>query len=405
MLVYLIQITLNLTLTYIIYKWTLENLKTHRFNRFYLLTAVILSLLLPSISINSNTSLPELQSSITEISEIIINPNEIQKTETIFNWAGLIYLIYFIGFGVSIYKFTNSIIRLLNLKKLGRQVKKDQQHFVLLTSVKTPFTFASTIYLPEFTPIDMSDDIIQHEIAHVKQKHSLDILLIELLHCFFWFHPIFFFFKKSIALNHEFLADDEVTSNRTNSAEYLKLLLNQTYDNNELPLSSSFNFNLTKKRFIMITRKNNPLKNALSITLACAAITLTGITSTQAQEKKTKNEQTKSAIQVDENAEPIGGMPKFQQDFISKIHTNLIQKDDNEKKSQIILQFNVDIDGSIVDAQILRSNIGEKASKEILEVLKNAEKWKPAKIAGKAVKSQFTLPIIIEIPNTQPTSK
>lgn len=196
MLVYLIQITLNLALTYIIYKWTLENLKTHRFNRFYLLTSVILSLLLPLISINSNTSLPELQSNITEISEIIINPNEIQKTQTIFNWTTLLSLIYFIGLGVSIFKFSNSTIRLLNLKKHGRQIKKDQQHFVLLTSVKTPFTFASTIYLPDLTPIDMSDDIILHEIAHVKQKHSLDILFIESIHCFFWFHPIFSFFKN-----------------------------------------------------------------------------------------------------------------------------------------------------------------------------------------------------------------
>ena len=404
MLVYLIQITLNLALTYIIYKWTLENLKTHRFNRFYLLTSVILSLLLPLISINSNTSLPELQSSITVISEIIINPNEIQKTQTIFNWTTLLYFMYFLGFGVSIFKFSNSIIRLLNLKKHGRQVKKNRQHFLLLTSVKTPFTFASTIYLPEFTPINMSDDIILHEIAHVKQKHSLDILLIELLHCFFWFHPIFSFFKKSIALNHEFLADEEVTSNRTNTTDYLKLLLNQTYDNNELPLSSSFNFNLTKKRFIMITRKNNPLKNALSITLACAAITLTGITSTQAQEKKTKNEQTDVAIKVQEKAEYPEGMLAFQQYFISSVNTDLIKKEETQNKILIILQFNIETDGSIVDAHILRSNANEEGNEMMLEVLKNSKKWKPAKMDGKAIKSQFTLPITIQIDDNKTTS-
>lgn len=232
----------------------------------------------------------------------------------------------------------------------------------------------------------------------MRQKHSLDILLIELLQCVFWFHPIFLFFKKSIALNHEFLADDEVTRKQINTADYLKLLLNQTYESNEIPLSSSFNFNLTKKRFIMITKKNNPFKNAMSMTLACAALTFTGVVSTQAQEKNTN---TEAAIQVHEKAEPIGGILKFQQDFISKIHTDLIQKDDDGKKAQTILQFNVDIDGSIVDAQILRSNIGEEASKEMLEVLKNAGKWKPAKIDGKIVKSQFTLPITIEIQDTQ----
>lgn len=71
----------------------------------------------------------------------------------------------------------------------------------------------------------------------------------------------------------------------------------------------------------------------------------------------------------------------------------------------VILQFNVDTDGSITDAKIFRSNVDEESNKMMLEALKNSGKWKPAKIDGKAVKSQFTLPITIEIPNIKVTSK
>lgn len=404
MLVYLLQITLNLTFTYVIYRWVLENLKTHRFNRFFLLFSVAASLALPLFSISFNNSLPTYQTRISEISAVFINLEKENSTNTTstFNWYTLLFFVYLIGVGIALFKFNRNIYKLISLRKQGRLLNQNRQNFVFLTNIQHPFTFGNTIYLPENTSIEKPNEIILHELVHVRQKHSLDILFIELLHCFFWFHPLFYFFKIAIALNHEFLADYEVTNQRKNTDEYLKLLLTQTYENNEIPLSSSFNFNLTKKRFIMITKKNNPFKNALSIALACATLTLTGVLSTQAQEKDT---QIEAAIQVDEKAEPIGGMLKFQQYVISKVNTEHIKVEENQEKTMVILQFNVDTDGSITDAKIFRSNVDEESNKMMLEALKNSGKWKPAKIDGKAVKSQFTLPITIEIPNIKVTSK
>lgn len=404
MLVYLIQITLNLSITYIIYKYVLENLKIHRFNRFYLLISVILSLLLPLNFVNINTSFPEVKSTITEISEIIIiqNDSTTQVTTSFFNLTTILYAMYFLGLGISIFKYCRHLYTLQNLKKQGKQVIENEQSFVLLSNTKHPFTFGKTIYLPNDIEIDDSNPIIIHEKVHVKQNHSLDILFIELLQCLFWFHPIFYFLKNSIALNHEFLADNEVTINQINTADYLKLLLNQTYESNELPLSSSFNFNLTKKRFIMITKKDNPFKNALSITIACAAITFTGILSTQAQEKKAKIE---TAIKVDEKAEYPGGIEAFQNYFISSFHSDNIKKDNSEERIKVILQFNIEKDGSVADAEIFRSDAEEEVNNLMLDILKKSKKWKPAKIAGKTIKSQFTLPITILVDDSNTDSQ
>lgn len=394
MLAYLLQITLNLTFTYVIYRWVLENLKTHRFNRFYLLLSVVTSLALPLFSISFNNSLPTYQTSISEISTVFISleKEDITNTASTFNWSTLLFFVYLIGVGIALLKFNRNIYKLISLRKQGRLLNQNRQNFVFLTNIQHPFTFVNTIYLPENTSIEEPNEIILHELVHVKQKHSLDILFIELLHCFFWFHPLFYYFKTAIALNHEFLADYEVTKQHKNTNDYLKLLLTQTYESNEVPLSSSFNFNLTKKRFIMITKKNNPFQNVLSIALACVALIFTGVLSTQAQEKDTK---TEAAIRVDEKAEPIGGMLKFQEYVVSSFKVDTTKIDFSQEKTMIILQFNIETDGSIVDVEILRSNVGEEANEMMLDILKNSGKWKPAKIDGKAVKSQFTLPITI----------
>lgn len=149
MIVYLLQITLNLVLTYIVYKWVLEHIKTYRFNRFYLLFSIVLSLLLPLISINYNTSFSELQTSITEISEVIIKQEEaaMQTTTLLFNWTTLVYGIYFLGLGIGLFKFSRGLYILTSLKKQGKQILENGQCFVLLAHVKHPFTFGKTIYL------------------------------------------------------------------------------------------------------------------------------------------------------------------------------------------------------------------------------------------------------------------
>lgn len=103
--------------------------------------------------------------------------------------------------------------------------------------------------------------------THVKQKHSLDILLLELLLVFVWFNPIIFLYRKAIQLNHEFLADEMVIKRFKNTSAYQYLLLKKTSQAIDLSLSSQFNYSTTKKRLIMIVKNKSP-KNAICKQLA-----------------------------------------------------------------------------------------------------------------------------------------
>ena len=95
-----------------------------------------------------------------------------------------------------------------------------------------------------------------------------------------------------------------------------------------------------------------------------------------------------------ERAEPLGGMANFSQMFISKFR--VIHVPDNTRKVQVILSFVVEKDGSITDIKVLRDP-GYGTGTEAIRVLKSMPKWKPARQDNKTVRSQFTLPITIQV--------
>ena len=110
---------------------------------------------------------------------------------------------------------------------------------------------------------DLETEVLQHELTHVTQKHSLDIIFIETLLLFAWVNPVFFLYKKAIKLNHEFLADEAVEKENNNPTEYQYLLLKNVSAINSHAFASSFNYLITKKRLIMITKKTNKIVIAL----------------------------------------------------------------------------------------------------------------------------------------------
>jgi bla regulator protein BlaR1 len=100
----------------------------------------------------------------------------------------------------------------------------------------------------------IEEALIQHEISHCRQWHSLDILFVELMKVVFWINPFIWLMKKSVQLNHEFLADDSVLSNHS-ITNYKNLLINLVFKHNSGILISNFNFSFTKQRLKMMTKK------------------------------------------------------------------------------------------------------------------------------------------------------
>ncbi|WP_121965356.1 M56 family metallopeptidase [Myroides sp. N17-2] len=389
MLLYLTKITLILSVSIIAYKLFLEDTKVHVYKRFYLLITLIMALVFPFIIIES--SIVSADQTFEQLGDIVIAPIT-QVTTMSINWTVILIVGYAIGVVVVASKSVLEIVKIYQIKSQGSLIKFNDSKIVLSSQISSAFSFCNIIYLPLSEELSEGNKILIHEQVHIRQGHSIDILLIELLKVVFWFHPLFYYYKTCIALNHEFLADSKSVDSEEDVNQYLQLLLTQTYKQSELGITSSFNFNLTKKRFLMMTKKNIPWKNRVGISMSCILFLLV---STLAIHAKTTNQKVTSdtaniPFQVtDTRAQYPGGMNKFTNDFVLKFIDPYPYSEEDEAK--IVVQFTVEIDGTLENIKVLRDPLG--VGQEIIKTLKSMPKWFPAQHNGEVVSTVFTLPI------------
>ncbi|WP_129022625.1 hypothetical protein [Flavobacterium sp. YO12] len=112
----------------------------------------------------------------------------------IFGWV-----LYGIVTAVLFFRFTVNLYKLIKKSKAGVKIKHQKATLVLLQEQTLPYTFLNTIFINEmeYQNNKIETELFTHELIHVNQKHSLDILLIEIIKNVFWFNPIFIFYKKS----------------------------------------------------------------------------------------------------------------------------------------------------------------------------------------------------------------
>jgi bla regulator protein BlaR1 len=242
--------------------------KTFTFNRFFLISALVFSLCIPFVNIETKQAEKEIpETGFIEGNEQPIE-TQIVIPEENFDFTKALFITYCIVSMILILKIGYSIIKIKTLK--GRKIKYQNRNIFLLKQDLAPFSFLNTIYLSEtyFKDSKIENSVFLHEEIHVKQKHSLDILFVEILKAVFWINPFIYFYKKEMINNHEFIADERVIKQNKNIRKYQELILQEVLKQQNLPLIHQFNFNNTKKRFIMMTRKNSKfakVKNYLAI--------------------------------------------------------------------------------------------------------------------------------------------
>lgn len=259
MIIYLLKSGLCLLALLSFYKLVLENEKVHVFKRFYLLGSLAFSLVIPVVSL----SLPFdsldgiiFTSSGLELFERNVNSSRINSFPEDYSITIALSLIYLAGilfFGLRYFHNLRNILLKVRRNKL---INHGTSSFVLLENGPAPHSFLKYIFLnkEDFTSGRIAQEIVDHELAHVDQKHSWDILLVEFLQVIFWCNPLFLLLKRSIRMNHEFLADQEIMLKKVDPYYYTNLLLSFTNRANKPSLCSSFYQSEVRKRITMISR-------------------------------------------------------------------------------------------------------------------------------------------------------
>ncbi|MEL1252828.1 M56 family metallopeptidase [Flavobacterium sp. DGU38] len=403
MMEYLLKSELLLLLFYAGYKVWLANEKMFRFNRVYLLLSLVFSFLIPSQIISFQSAASNKIGSFSLDELVIQKSNENLKTVVDdLNLSNVIFGIYFLVVSVLIIRF------ILNLYTFYRKIKINETQFIngekviLIEGSTLTHSFWNTIFINKaaFKNNKIPVELIAHEKAHLQQKHTLDILFIEILQIVFWFNPIFILYKKAIKLNHEFLADEAVNIRYNSISKYQNLLLEIASDKTSINLASTINYLITKKRFVMMTKKECKIKSALK---AFTIIAFSGLLlfvfshKSVAQENNEKLKDDSQAIAVDPietQPEFPGGMEAFYK-FIGENFKMPSEAAKNKVSGKIYLQFVVEKEGHLSEIKVLK-DLGYGLGSEAIRILKLSPKWTAGSVKGKPVRVLYSLPITIK---------
>lgn len=248
MILYVFRFSLALAIIFVFYKIFLEKEKSYTFNRFYLLAGLIISLIVPLISFTASREIKQI---IREV-PVYIPTNYSNQVSIIVIIYSIITSLFFIRFAYHIFVFIQII-------KKNKVIKKAGARIVLTNQKTTPHSFLGYIFINKEHYKSIPIELFQHELTHVAQFHTLDIFFIEFVKNLIWINPMLIWYKSSMQLNHEFLADSSAIGSQQNVKHYQNILLNYL-DSGSIPLSCGFNFSITKKRLKMMTKQKNRIQ-------------------------------------------------------------------------------------------------------------------------------------------------
>ena len=264
MLAYTIKSAIFLSIMYIPYMLILRKESFFHFNRILLVSIMLLSLILPlcdfhSLSIENNP----IQHGIATISmPVVMNEGTTNVMATKgFNWVAGVLYIYLTGIIATILWKTIQIFQLYRTIHKGVLWKDKQNGITIYCHAQdiAPFSWLNTIVISENDYQNNANEILCHEIGHIRHYHSLDILLVNIIETIQWWNPLSWILASSLCDVHEYEADNEVRTSGVNIRKYQILLIRKAVGSSSYAFANGFNHSLLKKRITMMLRaKSNP---------------------------------------------------------------------------------------------------------------------------------------------------
>jgi hypothetical protein len=318
--IYLIRASISMSLLYMVYWLFLRRETLFSVNRFYLLSALLLSLVLPLVTIkysvvaSTDIVADELSGSL-QVVPILQQGRGFLSTASAY--LPIIYLIGVVLFFFRImWQFVILFVLIVKngVRDMGGVRVVHNRRFVL------PFSFMNLVFInPESIRESEISDIIAHEKVHIRENHWLDLLVVELMSIFLWFNPFIWFFERSIKQNHEYLADKGVVAQGFNVTRYHSVLINQFMGMEVIGITNNLNYSLNAKRLKMMNKKITPRVKAVHLLWALPVVALLMVAFAQPEYQQMDNEitipvseeVTISALVLDTNGDPVADASVF----------------------------------------------------------------------------------------------
>ena len=281
--VYILKTSICLTGFYLFYRLLLSKETFHRFNRVALLGILLLSLLIPFCEITVPEE-SEVQQTLLTIEQILTLADHVPQTEvevlpsSIPLWLPVLLCIYLLGILFFLGRNLYSLSHMLRLLHGGRQEKLEKGITLIIHDKNiAPFSWMKYVVISEKDLQENGKEILIHEMAHVHNRHSIDLLISNICIIFQWFNPTSWLLKQELQNIHEYEADETVIRQGVNAKQYQLLLIKKAVGTRLYSMANSFNHSKLKKRItMMLKEKSSPWARMKYLyVLPVAAITLT----------------------------------------------------------------------------------------------------------------------------------
>ena len=446
--IYSVKVAVCLALFYLFHKLLMSRDTFHTFNRFAILSMMLLSLVLPLVhlsldseaGINRGTVALEGLVAQTVVADGGNGVGEELSLTQVLLAAYVLGVVLFVG------KALLSVGSLLRLIRRARcvEVRNGIRIYTMRGDI-SPFSWFRYIIMSEKDWQENRREIVLHEMAHIRRCHSMDVAVCNMMIVFQWYNPAAWLLKRELQAVHEYEADEAVLSAGVDATHYQMLLIRKTVGERLFSMANNLNHNSLKKRITMMKiKRTNPVQKAkIAFVLPLAAMTMAAFASQKVENLSDKVEQESeafssvsdnpvvravgettrvAAVKVQEEkaleeasslsmasdtAETKSGkefpcipetFPQFPGghialfEYLSKNIKFPKSKENEDVKVRVVTSFTVEKDGSITDAKIVRSQ-GEAFDNEALRVINGMPKWIPGTQNGKAVSVKYTLPI------------
>ena len=245
---YLFKSSVWLTGFALVYMLFLRNERFFSLNRIYLVSGILGSLIFPLFTWHYTVVLPVVPS--VEVSDPQVLG--IVSGEDSFTTQNLLLLFYISGISYLLFRI------LMQTLPVFRIIRKSETHqyrsakLIRTDAYPASFSFFSFVFVNPSISDTETNEIVNHELEHIRQQHWIDLLLFEILRTMQWFNPATWLYGHLIRQNHEYLADKRALQRSSNPAVYRAALLNQMFGGPVISLANSFNYSLNKKRFNMM---------------------------------------------------------------------------------------------------------------------------------------------------------
>ena len=460
--VYILKSSVCLAAFYLFYRLLLSRETFHRFNRVALLSILLLSCLLPLVEVTVEKQTEVHQTMMTLEQWLMLadmmntaEAMDLQAEEVTVTWIQVALLVYLAGILFFALRNGYSLLKLGGLLKSGRKENLskytgDGEKVTLIVHEHdiAPFSWMKYIVISKKDLDENGREILIHELAHIQNRHSWDLLVADICIFFQWFNPASWLLKQELQNIHEYEADETVIEKGVDAKQYQLLLIKKAVGTRLYSMANSFNHSKLKKRItMMLKEKSNPwakLKYLYMLPVAAIAVTafarpeisetaeeisavkvndLTAIV--EAKVTKTIEEAVQVSTVLKDTAKPVEvkyipaevgdklqGSPVFEMveqmpefpgggmsaalEYIQKNMQYPESAKENGTQGRVTVQFVVDKAGNVTEPKVLRP-VDKELDAEAIRLVKSMPKWKPGMQKGQAVAVKFTMPVLFRL--------